>query len=159
MAKGVATFPFKPEKVQKYAMKLENRPLYDETFVEGKIIHKIEDKENNCEFSIIYVQRGGIKMVDPRDFVGFYSLAYVDGCAYGSSHSIVHPECPERKGIVRGDAEFYVQKIIPGEGGKGCVLTRMFRGDPKGSIPDFVKDIIIKNSGQALLDMRKSMLE
>ena len=37
MAKGVATFPFKPEKVEKYARKMENVPLYDEMFVEGKI--------------------------------------------------------------------------------------------------------------------------
>ncbi len=37
MAKGVGTFPFKPLKVRKFYEKMENKPLFDEQFISGKI--------------------------------------------------------------------------------------------------------------------------
>ena len=83
----------------------------------------------------------------------------VGDTVYAVSHSVEHPDYPERKGVVRGELEFYLWRYEPGEGGKGCKMTQMYRVDPKGSLPEFVKDIVIKNSGQELLDMRKSMLE
>ncbi len=33
MAKGVGYIPFKPEKIVRFAQKMENRPLFDENFV------------------------------------------------------------------------------------------------------------------------------
>lgn len=159
MAKGVATFPFKAEKVEKYARKMENKPLYDEHYVEGKIFEMHEDKENQADFFTLYMQRGNIKMVDPRDFVVSHMNFKVGDTVYAVSHSVTHPDYPERKGVVRAQLEFYVWKYEPGEGGKGCKMSRMFRADPKGSLPEFVKDLVIKYSGHELLDMRKSMIE
>ena len=159
MAKGVATFPFKPDKVEKYARKMENKPLYDEHFEEGKIFETHEDKENQCDIFHLYMRRGNIKMVDPRDFVVNHCYYKVGDVVYSMAHSITHPDYPERKGAVRADLEFYIWKYEPGAGGKGCKMTRVFRADPKGSLPDFVKDLVIKYSGHELLDMRKSMIE
>ena len=159
MAKGVATFPFKAEKVLNYARKLENRPLYDEHHMEGKIIDKHEDTENKCEFYKFYSKRGNVKLVDPRDFVVASTSFRVGDCIYSMVHSTTHPDYPEVKGVVRADVEFYIWKFEPGEGGKGCRVSRIFRADPKGSLPDFVKDLVIKRSGHELYDMRKSMLD
>ena len=105
------------------------------------------------------MQRGNVKLVDPRDFISNHMSFKVGDTVFAVSHSVDHPDYPERKGVVRADLEFCVWKYEPGEGGKGSKMTRMFRVDPRGSLPEFVKDLVIKNSGHELLDMRKSMLE
>lgn len=159
MGKGVAVFPFKPEKVMKYARKFENRPFYDEHYIEGKVVDKIEDKDNGCDFFFYYTSRGKIKLVDDRDFVIATTAIRVGDAIYSAFHSFEHPDYPEKKGFVRAQLDFYLWRYAPGDDGKGCKVTRIYRGDPKGSLPDFLKDLIIKKSGQELLDMRKSMLE
>ena len=48
IAKGVGYLPFKPEKVMKFYEKVENKPLFDDYFVDGKTIESIKDKANDC---------------------------------------------------------------------------------------------------------------
>ena len=160
MAKGVAQFPFKPEKVRKYTEKMENRPLYDEMHDEGVVFNTIEDKENEVIIFELYSKRSGMKLVDPRDFVCNHVAFKVGDTWMACSHSIEHPSYAEvPKSTVRGQLDFYIFEFAPGEGGKGCTFRRMFRAHPKGSIPDIIVNMVMKNSGMELYDMRKAMLE
>ncbi len=135
MAKGVAHMPFKPDKVRKYESKMENKPLYDENFVEGKIITEIEDKDNEVIFYEVMMRKGNIKMVDDRDFIVNHTSFKVGDTWYAVSHSVELPDWPEVKDCIRGSLDFFIWIYEIGEGGKGCKTSRMFRVDPKGSLP------------------------
>lgn len=75
------------------------------------------------------------------------------------SHSVEHPDYPEIKEAVRASLDFLICEFAPGPEGKGCVFTRVFKADPKGAVPDMIKSLIIKRSGQEMVDLRKAMLE
>ena len=159
MAKGVGQLPFKPEKVMKFYEKIENKPLYDEYFSEGKMIDSVQDKDHNCEFFYTYTRRGNLPVVKDRDFVANLTRFKIGDKTFVVSHSVDHPDYPENKDAVRGHLEFLICEFAPGPEGKGCIFTRVFKADPKGSVPDMIKGLIIKRSGQEMVDLRKAMLE
>ena len=159
MGKGIGHIPFKPEKIYKFYLKLENKPLYDEHFMDGKIFDKVVDKTNNCEFFNSWMKRGNVKVIQPRDSVNAYAKFYIGDAIYLVAHSITHPDYPETPDAVRAVLDFLVAEWKPGADGKGCTFSRIFRADPKGSIPDFVKNLVIKRSGMEMIDLRKAMLE
>ncbi len=58
-----------------------------------------------------------------------------------------HPDYPEVKDVVRACLHFLICEFKVGPDGKGSTFTRLFKADPKGSLPDFVKTLVLKRSG------------
>ncbi len=117
------------------------------------------DKDNGCEFSYAYSVRGKIKMVQPRDVTVLFCNFKVGDTVYIAAKGVDHPEMPETKEYIRAELDFLVSEFKPGPEGKGTTFTRVFRINPKGSLPEFVKNLILKKSGMEMIEIRKAMLD
>jgi len=64
--------------------------------------------------------------------------------------SVVHPDCPEKKGFVRArslKSGYYVT-----EEGEGCTFTYYSQSDPKGWIPTWVINMLMTKLPPKILD-------
>ena len=107
------------------------------------------------------MRRKGLALVKSRDFVTAQMRfkAGPDGqTIYIVSHSITSDKFPEIKTSVRAHIDFMIFEIKPGEGGKGSYQTKIFRADPKGSIPGMIKDKILKKGGLEIDAIKRAML-
>ena len=101
-------------------------------------------------------------MIKSRDIVQC-SLVFKGGpdgeTWYVIAHSVETEKCPPIKESVRGDLNFMIWELAPKEGGKASYITKMFRIDPKGSIPDMIKNKIIKKGGLEIEAIKNALLD
>ena len=140
---------------------LDKRPLYDDQFHSGEVIEKFEDEENEVCASLIHIRRKGISLIKSRDMCQA-TLKFKGGedgeTWYSVAHSVETPKCPPIKESVRAFSEFLIYEVKPEEGGKSCYATKIFRLDPKGSIPDMIKKKVLKKGGLELEAVKKALL-
>lgn len=140
---------------------LDKRPLFDDMYHSGEVLDKFEDEENDVCVSLIHMRRKGMAIIKSRDVLQA-TLKFKGGADgetwYSVAHSVESDKCPPIKESVRAFAEFLIYELKPAEGGKSCNATKLFRFDPKGSIPDMFKKKILKKGGLELESIKNALL-
>lgn len=138
---------------------IDKRPLFDDMFHSGEVIEKFEDEENEVWAGLIHIRRKGMMMIKSRDILQASLKFKGDGDIwYSVAHSVESEKCPPIKDAVRAFAEFLIYELKPSEDGKSCYATKIFRFDPKGSIPDMIKKKILKKGGLELESIKNALL-
>jgi len=116
----------------------EYRREWDENMIDG---HEFEQLDANNDVGY-YSIRCPAPMTD-RDFVNQRSWRVKNNTYVIKNHSVKYPKCPEKKGFIRARSirtGYYVKVKETG----GCRLFYLTQGDPKGSIPSLVSNIVTK---------------
>ncbi len=140
---------------------LDKRALFDDMFHSGEVLDHFEDEENEVYAELFHMRRKGMAIVKSRDVVQA-SLRFKGGpdgeTWYSVGHSVESAKCPPSKDSVRAEAEFLIYEVKPEDGGKACLVTKLFRFDPKGSIPDMIKNKLVKKGGLEIDAVKKALL-
>ncbi|CAD8120319.1 unnamed protein product [Paramecium sonneborni] len=140
-----------PKKAIDLIFDMTKRSQFDENFLEGKIVEKID------EDNVIYYGAGKspIFLVDPRDMVVLTRKTIIkDGTHIVVSKSVQLDSVPNKKNYTRCEiiiSAFFIKEITPGT----CQVIIIANVDPKGSIPK-----MLINSGVSMqADAVKKLME
>jgi hypothetical protein len=134
--KGVGKIKRAPKDVCDFAWDGKNRKSYDDSFIEGAVLHTLLD-ESDRKITIEHsAYNSGSMMVSNRDFCVARTMGKLDdGSYYILSTSITHKDCPERKGFVRARVQISGWMLRPADDGKSTIVTTVSVVDPAGWIP------------------------
>ncbi|KJE94292.1 hypothetical protein CAOG_004959 [Capsaspora owczarzaki ATCC 30864] len=131
--KGTGRVEAPPRAVLDLTLDVNRRNLYDVMFKQGHIVDELQD----IYCKVVYLEYEAMWPTAARDFcVVIFIKILTDGRCVLAARSVTHPNCPERKGFVRADAQVtgWVFRPIPGEP-MASMVTYITQADLKGNIP------------------------
>eukprot|EP01121_Diplochlamys_sp_Union-15-3_P016015 TRINITY_DN537_c0_g1_i1.p1 TRINITY_DN537_c0_g1~~TRINITY_DN537_c0_g1_i1.p1 ORF type:complete len:253 (-),score=60.24 TRINITY_DN537_c0_g1_i1:4-762(-) len=138
----------KPETLYDVLHDPEYRAVWDENMLEGYNI-VVLDPYNDIGY---YSAKSPVAMVAGRDFCNQRSW-YVDkdkGEYVIKNYSVLHPDCPEKKGIVRGWSFQTGYWVRPHK--EGCTLTYITQADPRGWIPKWLTNKVTSKYAPSIIE-------
>ena len=154
MMRGSTTMPASADAVLKATEDYNARTIWDELFISGKIVHKIDDDHQIIHFSF----KSPSMLVYNRDFVLSKAVVRRDGVILANHVSTTHPDAPEQKGFVRGEIYATGYYIIPvSDNESKCVYVIQL--DPKGWVPTKVVNMIATKQPMVLAKLKKHLVK
>jgi len=125
------------------------RKTWDENMLEGKLIEQL-DPFNDVGY---YALKSPIFAVSHRDFCNQRSWwTAADRSEYVIfNHSVPHPDCPEKKGFVRGTSILTGYWLRPVKDNH-CSMVYMTQTDPGGWIPAWAVNQTLTTLGPRVID-------
>jgi len=138
------------DEVLKCTEDLDARAKWDELFIKGSVIQDIDETHQVIHFQF----KSPSMMVTNRDFVMARAVRRLeDGTILSNHRSVVHPDCGDCKGFVRGDV-FESGYYIKPNGNGGCTVVYVVQIDPKGWIPTAIVNMVAKKQPLVLAKMK-----
>lgn len=138
--------PATVDEVLEFTNHVENLALVDEMIIKGtaKFVEHFDEMNRIivCAFKLPFP-------MSPREFVWFeHRRRLSDGTGVILAYSTVHPDCPERKGFVRGEIRESGYVIRPLQEDKAkCTVHYIVQVDPKGMIPTWIVNLASTSQG------------
>lgn len=148
-SEGVLNYP--AQTVIELVRDLDKRQDYDEIFESGKVVENIHN-----QLKIIYIKNKGKFLVSGRDFVQVTYSEVFDGVYYQVSKSIESDKIPPVKGVVRAELKlgcWAVKPLSP----DSCNVIFMVNFDPKGDIPDMIKNSVLNQQTEKVEIIKKCL--